>query len=239
MKVRSGGSSSQSSGGGSTWWYSIICICLVVLWVALIILAVMYGDNQTVLIVCLYGVFAPVGAIPRYMLGKLNGSPPKCFSSGSMLGMMPVGTFLANFLGSIFIAITHVILTHAVLSCPSIAVLKAIQSGLLACFTTVSTFMSEISTFRSNRNILASHCYAFLTILLCQLAAAMINGPSHQIYLNMANPPNATVCWMTRKYVMYILILLLFTNGYFFKFYLSQKIHTTTRYIHNLHNHFY
>lgn len=172
------------------WINGLAPILLLASWGTLLAMCIVHSDQNTVLNVCLCGVFAPFGAIIRYLLGKFNGSSPGCLSSSACLKEMPLGTFLANFLGAMLIAICHVIITWADLTCVGIASLKAIQSGFLACLTTVSTFVNEIATMRSKSQILASHGYAFLTILLCQIVAGIINGASYGVYLN--SPPEAS-----------------------------------------------
>lgn len=160
----------------------IVCSLLAASWIVLIVLAVVYSSHQKLFTFLLCGVFAPFGAISRFVLGKLN-SKSCCSSLKALpaLQAVPWGTFAANFIGSILIAVLNVILTWVPMSCVSVGCVNALSSGFLACLTTVSTFVSEISGFRGKNKSRVGHVYAVITLVICQTVAALINGVNYQL----------------------------------------------------------
>lgn len=118
-------------------------------------------------------VLAPFGASLRAWLSKFKWERFK----------MPLGTLIANCLGAIVLAVMHVLQTRAVPidcveTCWPTIVIYAIGTGFCACLTTISTFMSEIYKLRPEHPRFA-YFYAVLTVVICQVAAGIINGVSY------------------------------------------------------------
>ncbi|XP_077966041.1 uncharacterized protein LOC120336803 [Styela clava] len=175
---------------------SIIYISIpffIISWITLSVLAIVYSHHQNIIYTCLCGVLAPFGATLRFILSKLNVNTRPCLKYG-FLKRMPIGTFLANFIGATVMAFLNVILVWTNMWCPWKAFFRALQSGFCACLTTVSTFVSEITSLRSKEGIFVSHCYAFLTIALCQFVSGVINGLSLAVYVSETRTYNSTSC---------------------------------------------
>ena len=81
--------------------------------------------------------FAPLGAVLRYRLSKLN---------GKVLPHFPVGTFAANVAGSMIAAVLSIAASSldANVSPARVAVLTAAGTGFTGSLSTVSTFANEL-----------------------------------------------------------------------------------------------
>lgn len=168
-------------------------IFLLLSWISLLVVSIVYRDTYEIMYPCLSGVLAPFGAVLRYVLSKLNTNPCYCLKKGFPKRFF-MGTFLANFIGSIVMALVSVVLLWTSLSCPWHTFFKSLQGGFCACLTTVSTFVSEITAMRTKGNVFFSHCYAFFTIALCQFAAGIINGVSFAVHASETRLSNSTSC---------------------------------------------
>lgn len=158
-------------------------------WIALIPVSVVYSDRYDVIFNCISIAFAPFGALSRFFLGKLNKKEYKI----PVMKKLPVGTLAANLIGSVVLAVTHVMLTWINFSCPGRAVMAAVGTGYCACLTTVSTMMSEIKGLR-DKSIPYSHIYPLCTIVLCLGLSTLINGVSYAVFLDQATPMFSPVC---------------------------------------------
>jgi len=153
----------QSTGSANT--CPLFTALLVVLIIVFALLAGLITENTLLLKFSLCAVFAPFGASLRYLLSKLNPN-----------FRMPMGTMVANMLGSTLIALLNVLATRLTLDTVTSTVLSAIGSGFLACLTTVSTFMSEAAGKRDKGQFFDSNIYIITTLLACQVLAGIING---------------------------------------------------------------
>lgn len=117
-------------------------------------------------------IFAPFGALLRFYLSKFLNRKVKNF---------PLGTFVANFGGSLLLAIfvllqrgklphhpNKQICTH-VLGCQ---VLNGLDDGFCGALTTVSTFIVELSGL----NTLHSYRYGFYSIITSYISMVLILG---------------------------------------------------------------
>lgn len=121
-------------------------------------------------------LFAPIGALLRWKWSSYNGKLP-----GS-LGWFPAGTFLANMVGSI----VSMVMIGLELRFETVGdlsgfwlsgTLRAIKIGFSGCLTTVSTFISEYSTFLSGDFPFYGHMYVIISLgssfLLSTIAYAL------------------------------------------------------------------
>ena len=122
-------------------------------------------------------VFAPLGAILRWRLSKLNGY------NGIKTFFM--GTFLANFFGSVVDGVVYGMKYDLLASDHAtqlgtkikIHILEGVGTGFSGCLTTVSTFMTEIvKLLPKEKGIfpLHSYVYALTTIVLSNGACSLI-----------------------------------------------------------------
>lgn len=107
-------------------------------------------------------VFSPIGCLARFYLSLyLNGKMPS----------FPLGTFIANIFGTMVLGMSwdlqHVPL-GSVVGCQ---VLQGIEGGFCGCLTTVSTWVSELSSLRRR------HAYRYgaasVVVAFCSLVAIM------------------------------------------------------------------
>ncbi|KAJ2645096.1 hypothetical protein GGF44_000161 [Coemansia sp. RSA 1694] len=120
-------------------------------------------------------LFGPVGTLLRWRLASLNaehsqfaGFVPRILSG------LPLGTLIANVLGSAMLAITHVLQTGAVVrpSTSSCYILAAVSDGFCGCLTTISTFAAEITVLQSRLSML----YASISIVVTQALFILVAG---------------------------------------------------------------
>ncbi|BFZ63150.1 hypothetical protein YB2330_004270 [Saitoella coloradoensis] len=83
-------------------------------------------------------LFAPLGTLTRFYLARLN---PKIKS-------FPVGTFAANMLGTLILAILLLLQHRTTPGHVGCQALQGVGDGYCGCLTTVSTFVLELSTLR-------------------------------------------------------------------------------------------
>ncbi|KAJ2001341.1 hypothetical protein H4R26_004180 [Coemansia thaxteri] len=140
--------------------------------IAAVLVVALAPHTRSVSIALLFG---PVGTLLRWKLASLNTDRkrlgryvPPIFAG------LPLGTLIANLLGSAALAIVHILQTGAVVR-PSVAscyVLVAVADGFCGCLTTVSTFAAEITVMQSRRSML----YAGTSIVAAQAFFILISG---------------------------------------------------------------
>ncbi|KAJ2824606.1 hypothetical protein IWW50_003254 [Coemansia erecta] len=113
-------------------------------------------------------LFGPVGTMVRWRLAALNTKHIRCAFG------LPLGTFTANVVGSLVLAIVHILQTGVVVrpSQASCYVLQAVADGFCGCLTTISTFVAEIHVLSSRRSII----YAVLSVVVTQAFFILIPG---------------------------------------------------------------
>ncbi|KAJ2485586.1 hypothetical protein IWW37_005907 [Coemansia sp. RSA 2050] len=120
-------------------------------------------------------LFGPLGTVLRWQLASLNTRPrqnyrylPRFFVG------LPLGTLIANVLGSAILSVVHILQTGVVVgpSVDSCYVLAAVSDGFCGCLTTISTFAAEITTLRSRPSML----YAGISIVVAQAFFILISG---------------------------------------------------------------
>ena len=129
-------------------------------------------------------LFAPFGACLRYSIAHLTHERLK----------LPIGTFLANFIGAVGLASIHVINVRVANSacdatynlCWPTMVTYAVGTGFAACLTTISTFVGEFYKLRPEHPKFA-YFYVLLTVVLCQLVCGIINGVNFAIPVKQTN----------------------------------------------------
>ncbi|KAJ1644590.1 hypothetical protein LPJ64_003757 [Coemansia asiatica] len=144
---------------------SLVAACLVV---ALAL------STRSVSIALLLG---PVGTLIRWRLASLNSVHPRLdriFSKRIPALHLPFGTFIANVIGSVVLAIIHILQTGAVVrpSAASCYVLVAMADGFCGCLTTISTFAAELNVLRPRIAML----YAALSVVVAQTPFLLIAG---------------------------------------------------------------
>ncbi|KAH7144492.1 CrcB-like protein-domain-containing protein [Dactylonectria estremocensis] len=84
-------------------------------------------------------VFAPLGCLARFHLSlHLNG----------MVAKFPMGTFVANVLGTVLLGMAWDIAHVPIGGVVGCQVLQGIEDGFCGCLTTISTWVSELSSMR-------------------------------------------------------------------------------------------
>ncbi|KAJ2692446.1 hypothetical protein GGH99_001727 [Coemansia sp. RSA 1285] len=120
-------------------------------------------------------LLGPVGTLVRWRLASFN--PPHSWLKrrvpAALVGM-PLGTFAANVLGSIVLAVVHILQTGVVVvpSAASCYVLAAVADGFCGCLTTVSTFSAELSALGRRRSL----AYAAVSVVATQAFFLLICG---------------------------------------------------------------
>ncbi|KAH7140701.1 CrcB-like protein-domain-containing protein [Dactylonectria macrodidyma] len=84
-------------------------------------------------------IFAPLGCLARFHLSlHLNG----------MVARFPMGTFVANVLGTVLLGMAWDIAHVPIGGVVGCQVLQGVEDGFCGCLTTISTWVSELSTLR-------------------------------------------------------------------------------------------
>ncbi|KAJ6783737.1 hypothetical protein PWT90_08626 [Aphanocladium album] len=109
-------------------------------------------------------VFAPLGCLGRFYLSLyLNGKRPS----------FPLGTFAANVLGTVILGmawdIAHSTSTGGVLGCQ---LLQGVEDGFCGCLTTISTWVSELTSLRRK----SSYIYGTVSVLVSTALMIIIMG---------------------------------------------------------------
>ncbi|KAF7722251.1 hypothetical protein EC973_003501 [Apophysomyces ossiformis] len=131
------------------------CIMIfgVLSWVAVVMAAIFTPSRRDVALSC---VFAPVGALLRWYLARLN-------TIGH--GKYPWGTFTANVFGTAVLGGITVAQSSGNLNIVDCDVTNALATGFCGCLTTISTFTVELTTLPFGR----SYKYAVISIVLSQV----------------------------------------------------------------------
>lgn len=151
----------------------------VIMTVLLVLLIVLNGQhsytvtNRTMVYSML---FAPAGAFLRWKLSSLNGT-----LSRKGWEWYPIGTFLANFIGSI-ISIVAIGGEYDIEGSTAydasifwgVGTIRAIKVGFAGSLTTVSTFVAEITGFMNKTD--HAYPYIFTTIFACCSIASFFYG---------------------------------------------------------------
>jgi len=118
-------------------------------------------------------ICSPPGAIFRWLLSTYNGKLP--FQDWSWF---PLGTFLANVIGSI-LSITIIATEYRLDSSTSsfwvMGTMRAVKVGFVGSLTTVSTFVAEVHGFIINNS---DHAYPYMltTLVTCCSICSLIYG---------------------------------------------------------------
>lgn len=153
----------------------LLVVLLILSWFTLLVLAIIYRKQYYVILNLASILLAPFGALCRFALASLN----KKHYKFELINAIPIGTLIANLVGSLVLSAVNVILTWVELSCNWTAFLKAIGTGFCACLTTVSTLISEIQLMRGEGRLVYSHIYPFCTICLSLGLSMVMNGISY------------------------------------------------------------
>jgi len=127
--------------------------------VLILILTITDDEIRKVWLSCL---LAPVGALIRYLLSSKN----------SLFQNFPLGTFIANILGTLCLAIFNIFkfsLNHHVFLCHFIA---AVGDGFCGCLTTISTFINELNSLDAK----SLYVYCITSVASAQLAILVTFG---------------------------------------------------------------
>jgi len=154
---------------------------LLLLNVILVSLLVLYFmENKRLSTLCFAALLAPFGSLMRYYLGK---HVPRFSSKKSpILNLIPTGTLTANFIGSMLLSLLYV-LEQVYINSPTRNIfIVGVSSGLLACLTTVSSFVNEVQILRV-KCLKAAYIYIILTLVLCISISCLIIGIGY-IFLN-------------------------------------------------------
>ncbi|ORZ12842.1 CrcB-like protein-domain-containing protein [Absidia repens] len=144
-----------------SWVDRIIVVFGILSWIGVIIAAVLApADQRELALTC---VFAPVGALLRWYLSFFNGIRSDIF----------VGTFAANMLGTLVLAVISLLRSGVTMSSVSCSVLGALADGFCGCLTTISTFVVELSVLPLRQ----SYIYALTSVVLGQCFMFIIVGP--------------------------------------------------------------
>ncbi|CAF3363771.1 unnamed protein product [Rotaria sp. Silwood1] len=109
-------------------------------------------------------IFAPFGSLTRYILSIV-------FNTNSNF---PLGTLLANIIGSYIYLGMVAIKEYALVSSPLVKqLIISIIQGYCGCLTTVSTFILELDTIKKRRYIYA---YGIITVLFIQIVYIILGA---------------------------------------------------------------
>lgn len=113
-------------------------------------------------IVAIAMVFSPAGALTRWYLSRwLNSHIPS----------FPLGTFVANMIGSLLESIFYILQYHTGTG-NSCSILQGLQDGYCGALTTVSTFILELATLRRRH----AYIYASTSIVTGIIIYVLVDG---------------------------------------------------------------
>ena len=140
------------------WFFPIVNLCLFVSITSTIIAVCLHMEQYTFLFSLLFG--SP-GTYMRWCLSSLDKTNFK------YTGSFPIGTFLTNVIGSFILAVILVIISYNTTDTKDIqyALLNGIAIGFCGSLTTVSTFVSQISSLSFRMSV----CYVLVSIAVSQL----------------------------------------------------------------------
>uniref|UniRef100_A0A7S4L1J0 Fluoride ion transporter CrcB n=1 Tax=Paramoeba aestuarina TaxID=180227 RepID=A0A7S4L1J0_9EUKA len=131
-------------------------------------LAIGFGTDVERLSLAFSVFFAPIGAITRWIIGKLLNVPEKFGDY-----YLPYGTLAVNIIGCLLLAMINIVIQeHACFSDPNDSnhllksgIAHGFATGFCGCFTTVSTWISELHTLELKR----AYIYGIFSIVLAQM----------------------------------------------------------------------
>lgn len=135
------------------------------LWIVMLVLSIVYRKRFNSYW-CLSSLFAVFGTYGRFYLSKLN--TKKTFQKWQF----PFGTFLTNFIASIFLSILLIVLQRYNENQRKRWVVYSLMEGLTASLSTMSTFMNELN----NLKFLRSSFYLTVTVLFSYCMFIIILG---------------------------------------------------------------
>jgi len=124
-----------------------------------IILTIVDGDIRKICLSCL---LAPFGACLRYILSFRN----------SMFRDFPMGTFLANIIGTLCLGIFYIFRFSFSEQNFLCHFLVAVGDGFCGCLTTISTFINELNSL-STKNL---YVYCITSIVVAQIVLCVSFG---------------------------------------------------------------
>ncbi|KAI9489391.1 CrcB-like protein-domain-containing protein [Zychaea mexicana] len=132
-------------------------------WIGVIIAAALttHNNQRELAMAC---VFAPVGALLRWHLSVLNAKFLK--------GRFFFGTFAANLIGTLALAILTLLESGVVMSTVACDVIRGLADGFCGCLTTISTFVVELS----NLPLKYTYIYGMTSIILSQCFMFLVCG---------------------------------------------------------------
>jgi fluoride ion exporter CrcB/FEX len=119
-------------------------------------------------------LLAPVGALARWRMSWLNGTLQN-------YAWFPLGTFAANFAGSVVsiaaLAIEfHLASTYRHPSFWTVGTLRALRIGIAGCLTTVSTFVVEVHTLMQHQQSDLAYLYIWISLGASCAVSTLIYG---------------------------------------------------------------
>lgn len=146
-----------------------LCIVISLLFYVGALLLYFLGPVHWRSIVSFSLLLGPPGTILRFLLSKFNTKDP-------FIDRFPIGTFVANMLGTAVLSATYVgrrANGQTDMSITTCNALYAIDTGFCGCLSTVSTFAVESRSIRGNR---WRWFYVFGSVILGQLIVLAIVG---------------------------------------------------------------
>ncbi|KAI9276473.1 CrcB-like protein-domain-containing protein [Umbelopsis sp. AD052] len=128
-------------------------------WVAVIVIAATVTSKQHITLAC---VFAPLGTLVRWWLSRYN----------TRMAGFPLGTFIANILATLVLAIVTLLMSGPVSSSAGCNVLQGISDGFCGCLSTISTFTVEMTTLK----LRAAYKYTMASLILGQIIMFVVLG---------------------------------------------------------------
>ena len=141
------------------WGYAGIVVAIG-MWIGAVLATVFMPSYRGTVLLAL--VFGPPGSLLRFFLSRMN----------PWVRHFPLGTFLANQLGTILLAAFFLeqYKTQSVLACQ---ILQGLEDGFCGCLTTVSTFIVELSTLSRARGWLYGIISVITGVLFFTLTAGI------------------------------------------------------------------
>ncbi|RUS21971.1 CrcB-like protein-domain-containing protein [Endogone sp. FLAS-F59071] len=114
-------------------------------------------------VIRLYNLYyQPQGTLLRWYLSRFN----------MRYATFPLGTFLANMIGTAVLAVLVLLKTGIANDLVSCEVVQGLEDGFCGCLTTISTFTAEITTLRRR----SAYSYAAISIVVGQVLMFVILG---------------------------------------------------------------